>query len=63
MEKLRKIYIYDMLKYSIKKYVTIIICLILSCCLVFMYCNKKNRFSDWTKGKFGVVTDRCKCSK
>lgn len=41
MEKLRKIYIYDMLKYSIKKYVTIIICLILSCCLVFMYCNKK----------------------
>ena len=41
MEKSRKIYIYDMLKYSIKKYVTIIICLILSCCLVFMYCNKK----------------------
>ncbi len=41
MEKLRKIYIYDMLKYSIKKYMTIIICLILSCCLVFMYCNKK----------------------
>ena len=38
MEKLRKIYIYDMLKYSIKKYMTIIICLILSCC---MYCNKK----------------------
>lgn len=62
MEKLRKIYIYDMLKYSIKKYMTIIICLILSCCLVFMYCNK-NRFSDCTKGKFRVVTDRCKCSK
>ena len=37
MENSRKIYIFEMLKYSIRKYVTFIVCLIISFCVVFIY--------------------------
>lgn len=41
MKEVRKIYVYDMLKYSVKKYITVIVCLVLSCCLIFAYSNRK----------------------
>ena len=40
MENSRKIYIFEMLKYSIRKYVTFIVCLIISFCTVFLYYYK-----------------------
>lgn len=40
MENSRKIYIFEMLKYSIREYVTFIVCLIISFCVVFIYYYK-----------------------
>lgn len=48
MKENRKIYVYDMLMYSVKKYIILIICLILSCCFVFAYCNKKEESTNET---------------
>lgn len=48
MKEDRKIYVYEMLKYSFKKYVTAILCLVVSCCVVFAYCNKDSVSADDT---------------
>lgn len=48
MKEDRKIYVYEMLKYSFKRYVTVILCLVVSCCVVFAYCNKDGFSADDT---------------
>lgn len=48
MKEDRKIYVYEMLKYSFKRYITAILCLVVSCCVVFAYCNKDSVSADDT---------------